>query len=83
MEIGHVWICLGGIWVLGPCGIEPKHHFGTARKGTTFFHLTIVRHQNTKTAANQPPKMIELGHFLEFSRLPEKNDLLQLLLITL
>ena len=31
--------------------MEPKHHFGTTRKGTTFFHLTILRHENTKTAA--------------------------------
>ena len=42
---------LGGIWVLSPCSMEPQHYFGTALKGTTCFHLTILRHQNTKTAA--------------------------------
>ena len=33
------------------CSMEPKLHFGTTLKGKTFFHLTIPRHQNTKTAA--------------------------------
>ena len=56
MEIGGAWRCLGGIWALSPCSMEPKYHFGTALKGTTFFHLTILRHQNTKTAAYQLSK---------------------------
>ena len=51
MEIRCAWMCVGGMWVLSPCSMELKHHFGTALKGTTFFYLTILRHQNTKTAA--------------------------------
>ena len=46
----------GGIWALSPCSMEPKHHFGTAQYITTFVHLTILRHQNTKTAAYQLSK---------------------------
>ena len=76
-------MCLEGIWAPSPCSMEPKHHFGTDLKGTTFVHLTILRHQNTKTAAYQLSKMIKLGHFFNFLGLPEKNHLLQLLLITL
>ena len=49
-------MCLVGIWILSPCNMEPKHHFGTTLKGTTFFHLTILGHQNTKTAAYQLSK---------------------------
>ena len=51
MEIGGAWICLGGIRVLNPCSMEWKHYFGTALNGTVFCQLTILRHQNTKTAA--------------------------------
>ena len=49
-------MCLGGIWALSPCSMEPKHHFSTAQNITTFVHLTILRHQNTKTAAYQLSK---------------------------
>ena len=62
--LGGVWGYLSGIHgnrrrldmfrgYLGSqsCSMEPKLHFGTTLKGTTFFHLTIPRHQNTKTAA--------------------------------
>ena len=56
MEIGGPWVCLGGNWVLSPCSMGPKHYFATTLKGTTFFHLTILRHQNTKTAAYQLSK---------------------------
>ena len=56
MEIGGDWMCLEGIWAPSPCSMEPKHHFGTDLKGTTFVHLTILRHQNTKTAAYQLSK---------------------------
>ena len=41
----------GGYLGSQSCSMEPKLHFGTTLKGTTFFHLTIPRHQNTKTAA--------------------------------
>ena len=51
MEIGGAWMCLEGTWAQSPCSKDPKHHFGTDLKGTTFVHLTILRHQNTKTAA--------------------------------
>ena len=51
VEIGGAWICLGGIRVLNPCSMEWKHYFGTALNGTVFCQLTILRHQNTKTAA--------------------------------
>ena len=51
MEIGGAQMCLGGIWVLNPCSMEWKHYFGTALNGTVFCQLTILRHQNTKTAA--------------------------------
>ena len=51
MEIGGAQMCLGGIWVLNPCSMEWKHYFGTALNGTFFCQLTILRHQNTKTAA--------------------------------
>ena len=56
MEIRGAWMCLVGMWVLSRCNMEPKHHFGTTLKGTTFFHLTILGHQNTKTAAFQLSK---------------------------
>ena len=56
MEIGGAWMCLGGNWVFSPCSMGPKHYFATTLKGTTFFHLTILRHQNTKTAAYQLSK---------------------------
>ena len=49
-------MCLEGTWAPSPCSMEPKHHFGTDLKGTTFVHLTILRHQNTKTAAYQLSK---------------------------
>ena len=51
MEIGGAWMCLEGIWAPSPCRMEPKHHFGTTPKWHNFFHLTILRYQNTKTAA--------------------------------
>ena len=38
----------GGIWILSPCSTEPHHYFGTTLKGTTFFHLTIMRYQIIK-----------------------------------
>ena len=50
IEIGGAQMCLGGIWVLNPCSMEWKHYFGTALNGTVFCQLTILRHQNTKTA---------------------------------
>ena len=43
-------MCLGGIWVLIPCSMEPKHYFGTSLKGTTFVHLTILKHLDVKIA---------------------------------
>ena len=49
-------MCLEGTWAPSPCSMEPKHHFGTAQNITTFVHLTILRHQNTKTAAYQLSK---------------------------
>ena len=49
-------MCLEGTWAPSPCSMEPKHHFGTAQNITTFVHLTILRHQNTKTAAYQISK---------------------------
>ena len=83
MEIVGAWMCFGGNWVLSPCSMEPKHYFGTILKVTTFFHLNILRLQNTKTPHISFPKIIGLGHFLEFLGSPEKNHLLQMLLITL
>ena len=56
MDIGGTRMCLGGIWVLSPCSMEPNPHFGRTQKGTIFFHLTILGHQNTKTAAYQLSK---------------------------
>ena len=44
-------MCLGGIWVLIPCSMEPKQYFGTSLKGTTFVHLTILKHLDIKMAA--------------------------------
>ena len=41
-------MCLGGFWVLSPCSMEPKYHFGAALKSMTFIHLLILRHQNIK-----------------------------------
>ena len=41
-------MCLGGFWVLSPCSMEPKYHFGAALKSMTFIHLIILRHQNIK-----------------------------------
>ena len=49
-------MCLGGIWVLSPGSMEPKHHFVRTLKGIACFHLTTLRHQNTKTAAYQLSK---------------------------
>ena len=46
-------MCLGGIWVLSPCSMEPQHYFGTALKGMTCFHLTILRHQNIKMSISK------------------------------
>ena len=48
-----------------------------------FFHLIILRHQNTKTAAYQLSKNYWVRPFSEFLGSPEKNQLSQLLLITL
>ena len=45
-----------GVWVLNPCSMEWKHYFGTALNGTVFCQLTILRHQNTKTAAYKVSK---------------------------
>ena len=56
MEIIGAWMCLGGNWVLSPCSMEPKHHFGRSLKSTIFFPRTILRHQNTKIAAYQLSK---------------------------
>ena len=53
MEIGGTQMCLGGIWVLSPCSMEPKHSFGTALKSMTCFHLTILRHQNIKMSISK------------------------------
>ena len=47
------------------CSMEPKHHFGTTLKSTTFFHLTIPRHQNTKTAAYKLSKNDWVRPFFE------------------
>ena len=44
MKIGGAGMSLGGILVLSPCSMEPKHYFGTSSKCMTFFHLTILRH---------------------------------------
>ena len=49
-------MCLGGIWVLSPCSMEPYHYFDTAWKGMTFFHLTIVRPQNIKMSIYEVDK---------------------------
>ena len=68
LENGGAWMCLGGIWILSPCGMEPKHHFCTGLKGTIFFHLTILRYQNTKTAAYQLSKNDWVNPFLVFFR---------------
>ena len=51
MEIGGAQMCFGGIWVLNLCNIECKHFYCSVLKGTIFCQLTIMRHQNTKTAA--------------------------------
>ena len=51
MEILGAQMCLGGIWVLNPCSMEWKHIYCSVLKGTIFCQLTIMRHQNTKTAA--------------------------------
>ena len=59
-------MCFEGIWAPSPCSMEPKHHFGTALKGTTFFHLTILRHKNTKTAAYQLCKKYWVRPFFSF-----------------
>ena len=56
MEFWGAWMCLEGTWAPSPCSMEPKHHFSTAQNITTFVHLTILRHQNTKTAAYQLSK---------------------------
>ena len=50
------WDMFSGYLGSQSCSMEPKHHFGTTLKGTTFFHLTILGHQNTKTAAFQLSK---------------------------
>ena len=56
MEIGGAWISLGVIWVLSPCSMEWKHYYGTTQNGAVFCQLTILRHQNTKTAAYKRSK---------------------------
>ena len=49
-------MCLGGIWVLSPCGMGQNTILAQPEKAQLFFHLTILRHQNTKTAAYQLSK---------------------------
>ena len=49
-------MCLGGIWALIPCSMEPKHYFCTSLKGTTFFspdHTETFRSQNGRIQALQ------------------------------
>ena len=74
VEIGGAWMCLGGIMVLNLCCMEPKHHFGTSRKSTTFFHLTTLSHQNTKTAAYQLSKNYWVRPFVGFFRFAREKS---------
>ena len=67
MEIRGNRMCLRGIWVLKPCSIEPQHYFGTALKGMTCFHLTILRHQNIKMSIPKlKPKLNKNSWFCRF-----------------
>ena len=83
MEIRGAWMCLGGIWVLSPAVWSQNSILAQPKKAQFFFHLTIPRHQNTKTVAYKLSKHDWVRPFLEFLGLPEKNYLSQLLLITL
>ena len=61
----------GGICVLSPCSMEPQHYFGTALKGMTCFHLTILRHQNIKMSISKLNKNDWVLPFLFFECLSE------------
>ena len=82
MEIRGAWMCLGGIWALSPCSMEPKHHFSTALSQLLFtwpyWDIKIPKPPHISF-----PKMIGLGQFFYFLGSPEKNHLWQLLLIAL
>ena len=65
MEIRGAWMCLGGIRVLSP---YPK-----TLKDTTFFHLTILRHQNTKTAAYKLSKNVWVRQFFGVFRFAKEK----------
>ena len=80
MQIGGV----GCIWRVSALSVPAEWSQDTilasALNGTTFVHLTILRSQNTKTAAYQLSENDWVWPFFNFLGLPEKNHLLQLLL---
>ena len=47
---GNLWCSdvFGGIRVLRPFSMELLHYYDKSLKGTTFFDLTKVKHQNIK-----------------------------------
>ena len=48
--------------------VEPSYHFSTTLKGKIFFHLIILKHQNTKTAAYMLSKNHWVSPFFAFFR---------------
>ena len=66
MEVWGARMCLEGIWASSPCSKEPKHHFGSALKGTTFFTWLWWYIKIPKPPQISFPKMIGFGHFFNF-----------------
>ena len=54
-EIEGALMCLGGIWVLSPCIIEPKHYFGTAMKykNCSTDYTETSKYQNVQISVSQ------------------------------